>query len=203
MILPAAEGDLKAEKQALRRSMSERRQALSAREVRRASEAICARALALIAQRDVRTVALYAAIRNEVALGSLDAALRARGVAIAYPRVASATEIRFHLVAGPAELAPAGRYLIPEPPPTAPLAEPAALDVIMVPALAFDRRGYRLGWGAGYYDALLAQAPRALRIGVCYDFQLVERCPHGAGDQPVSVVATEDRSICVTEEDTP
>jgi len=184
--------------------MRERRAALEASEVRARSEAIGRRVLALAAA-DARMVGLYAAIRNEVDLAWLHDALRERAVVVAYPRVEPPRQLWFHRVDHLADLVPAGRYRIPEPPATAPVVEPAALDLIVVPGLAFDARGHRVGWGAGYYDALLRQSPRAQRIGVCFDFQLAACCPSDAGDEPVHVVVTEDRVVhtAPTQKETP
>src|SRR5215831_5721877 len=106
--------------------MNDRRAALGAAEVRAKSESIARRVLALVD--GARTVALYAAIRNEVDLTPLGDALRGRAVVVAYPRVEPPKRLWFHRVDDASELAPAGRYLIPEPPPTAPPVEPAALD---------------------------------------------------------------------------
>lgn len=50
-------------------------------------------------------------------------------------------------------------------------------DLIIVPGLAFDRQGYRMGYGAGYYDEFLAQHPQAYTVGICYPFQLVKKVP--------------------------
>lgn len=55
-------------------------------------------------------------------------------------------------------------------------------DLILVPGLAFDHRGYRLGYGAGYYDTFLEQNPQAFKVGVCYPFQLVKEVPIEAHD---------------------
>ncbi len=63
---------------------------------------------------------------------------------------------------------------------------------VLVPGVAFDRTGRRLGYGGGFYDGLLADIPRAVpRIGLCFDVQLVEDVPYGEGDEPVDVVITE------------
>jgi 5-formyltetrahydrofolate cyclo-ligase len=189
--------EVEAQKQALRRSMSARRAMLSARDVAERSAVICARLGSWTASLPAPTgaVALYAAIRNEVDLSGLSSTLRDRGTVVAYPRVCPPARLTFHRVTDASELVPTGRYQIPEPPPAAPEVSADALQIIVVPGLAFDTRGARLGWGAGYYDQLLARAPSARRVGVCFDFQLVERCPRGAVDQPVHLVATEDRMV--------
>jgi 5-formyltetrahydrofolate cyclo-ligase len=58
----------------------------------------------------------------------------------------------------------------------------SSYDLIIVPGLAFDKNYYRMGYGAGYYDTFLAQHPNALKIGVCYPFQLVDEVPIEAHD---------------------
>lgn len=87
------------------------------------------------------------------------------------------------------ELAP-GAFGVLEPKPGA--LRPVAverLDLVLVPGLAFDRRGHRLGRGEGYFDRLLARLPKSTpTIGVCYDFQRVDRLPNEPHDQAVGAV---------------
>ena len=65
-------------------------------------------------------------------------------------------------------------------------------DVVVLPGLAFDRMGCRLGRGQGFYDRTFgAAAPTPLLIGACYDFQLVDRVPHGSHDRRVDAIVTE------------
>jgi 5-formyltetrahydrofolate cyclo-ligase len=103
----------------------------------------------------------------------------------------------FRFVAEVADLAehPLGFH---EPAPDAPLAAPGELDVVVVPALAVDPRGHRIGYGAGYYDrALPKHAPPERRVAVAFDFQLVAEVPDTEGDEPVGVVVTDARTIVV------
>ncbi len=72
----------------------------------------------------------------------------------------------------------------------------SAIQVAVLPGLAFDLRGYRLGRGAGHYDrSLAALSPGALRIGLAFECQVVERLPVEPHDIPVDRVVTEDRII--------
>ena len=65
-----------------------------------------------------------------------------------------------------------------------------------MPGLAFDAEGRRLGFGGGYYDGVFgASGKRPALIGLCYDFQIVARCPAGDGDVPVDVVVTDARVL--------
>ena len=91
----------------------------------------------------------------------------------------------------PGEPTIAGVWGIPRPPDSSPLVEP---DVLLVPLMAFDRRGYRLGYGGGFYDrtlALLRHKKPVVAIGVAYAAQEVDRVPHGDHDQPMDFVMTE------------
>jgi 5-formyltetrahydrofolate cyclo-ligase len=142
-----------------------------------------------------KSVALFWPIteRHEVDLRALDASLRARGVRVAYPSVDRETGVmELHFVADPAALAEAGNGFA-EPPPDAPIAGPAELDVIVVPAIAFDPCGYRIGYGAGYYDRALPRflAAHAVTLGVAYDWQLVAEVPKTDNDVPVDWVVTD------------
>jgi 5-formyltetrahydrofolate cyclo-ligase len=74
----------------------------------------------------------------------------------------------------------------------APAVQPTEIDVILVPGLAFTRRGQRLGRGGGYYDRYLASLPaETLKIGVCFGFQIFESLPTESHDQTVDGVVTE------------
>jgi len=69
--------------------------------------------------------------------------------------------------------------------------EVRAPDFLLVPLLAFDRRGYRLGYGAGYYDRTLAALPGRFRLGVAYAASELDEMPAGPYDQRLDAVATE------------
>jgi 5-formyltetrahydrofolate cyclo-ligase len=83
-----------------------------------------------------------------------------------------------------------GPFGIPTPPAHATATPLDDAELVLVPGLAFDRRGGRLGQGGGYYDCALGRAPGPLRVGLCYDFQLVHHVPMEAGDEPVDIVVT-------------
>jgi 5-formyltetrahydrofolate cyclo-ligase len=84
-----------------------------------------------------------------------------------------------------------GRMGLMEPAATAERLTP---DWLLVPLLAFDRRGYRLGYGGGYYDRTLALLPQAMTIGLAFGVQEVDTVPIGPHDQPLGLIAT-DREI--------
>ena len=117
---------------------------------------------------------------------------RGRGLAIAWPRVDG--DALVFARCRPAALV-AGAYGILAPPPDAPPVVPDAFDLILVPGVAFDAEGRRLGRGGGHYDRVLASLPpRATSVGIGYDFQLVASVPCEEHDVPVDMVITEGRT---------
>jgi 5-formyltetrahydrofolate cyclo-ligase len=145
-----------------------------------------------------RSVALFWPIeeRHEVDLRGLDATLRAGGARIAYPAVDRETgAMTFQFVDDPGAMLEQGLGFC-EPPPHAPQAEPGALDAIVVPALAVDPRGHRIGYGAGYYDRTLpAHAPPAVAVAVAFDFQLVAEIGATSRDVRVAWIVTDARTL--------
>jgi 5-formyltetrahydrofolate cyclo-ligase len=168
------------EKRVLRRAMSDRRAALAAEE------------------RADRAVAGFLAIRSEIDPAEALAEVGRRGGTVVYPRVsAGQPRLRFHWVAGPDDLRP-GAYGILEPQEACPEVAPRDLDVILLPGLAFDAAGRRLGYGGGYYDevgGLVRREGRALLLGVGFDFQVIDRCPAGDGDVTIDGVVTDARVV--------
>ena len=92
----------------------------------------------------------------------------------------------------PADFLVPGRFGIAEPPPGSWLTELPELDLILVPGVAFDRQGGRIGWGRAFYDRLLQALPgRPVRVGVCYPFQIVaDSLPLEPGDEPMDWLLT-------------
>lgn len=78
-----------------------------------------------------------------------------------------------------------------------PIGSPATepMDVVILPLLAADEHGNRLGYGGGYYDRFLQNQNQAKRVGLCYDFQIVREVPHTAADMPLDVCVTDRRIL--------
>lgn len=144
------------------------------------------------------SVALFWPIeaRKEVDLRALDRSLRARGARVAYPAIDADTNVMtFRFVDDPSKLEEQG-YGFAEPPPDAP--EATALDVVVVPAIALDPTGHRIGYGAGYYDRTIPRfAPPAVTIAVAYDWQMIAEVPVTEGDVSVAFVLTDLRTFAV------
>jgi 5-formyltetrahydrofolate cyclo-ligase len=134
--------------------------------------------------------------RHEVDLRALDARLRALGIRVAYPAVDPETHaMTFRFVSAPEAMVDAGGGLF-EPGAHEPVAAKDDLDAIVVPALALDSRGHRIGYGAGYYDRTLpAFALPAVTVGVAFDFQLLAEVPATDGDVAVDWIGTDARVL--------
>lgn len=69
------------------------------------------------------------------------------------------------------------------------------VDLVIVPGLAFDLEGNRLGYGGGYYDRFLSKYPNSKKIALCYDFQILKEIPHEFFDEKVDLIISEKRTI--------
>ena len=65
-----------------------------------------------------------------------------------------------------------------------------------MPGIVFDKEGRRIGYGLGYYDKFLKKTPKAVKIGLAFDFQVVDQIPREMHDVPVDVIVTEERVEC-------
>lgn len=158
------------------------------------SEAIAARALALPEVAGARAVLAYAALPDEADPAPLVLALRARGARVAYPRVEARRALSLRW-ATEAELPPGYRGIL-EPAADAPVAQPADIELALVPGTAFDAEGHRLGMGGGFYDRLLPLLPAgAVKAGIAFDEQVVARVPCEPHDAAVDIVLTPTRVL--------
>jgi len=144
-------------------------------------------------------VSAFHPIREEPDILALLDALAEEGYATALPVVAGrGTHLTFRLWR-PGEPTLLGGMGIPEPIESAPAVEP---DLLFVPLACFDRRGHRIGYGAGYYDRSLARL-RAMKtihaVGVAYGVCEVAAVPYEAHDQSLDVIVTEQETIFVRE----
>ena len=141
------------------------------------------------------TVLWYADARSELRTRSVLPDAVASGKTVAVPWC-DGPELRLFALGSVEELAE-GAYGIPEPSPelrgrAGRSVRPESLDLIVVPGVAFDRRGGRVGHGRGYYDRLLADVrPDAVRVGLCFECQLFDSVPAEPHDLPMDLVITE------------
>lgn len=175
------------DKQELRAALRTRRAALTVEERDRRSAQATRHLLELPELRDARSVALYAALPDEADPAPARARLEDRGVRIALPRVHP--DDHLELIGADGESRPGYRGVLEPAGPPLPL---DAIDVIVVPGVAFDRDGGRLGQGGGHYDRLLALLDdRVTAVGFAFAFQVIEHVPILDHDRPVDVVVTD------------
>jgi len=141
-------------------------------------------------------IALYAAVPGEVPTGCIREACLAAGARIYYPRVEGKGTLAF-FPHREGEGWEEGPYGIPEPPRRRGARPRAAgFDLVLVPGVAFDREGRRLGHGFGYYDRFLATLPAGVtRVGLAFRHQVIPEVPVDAWDVPVHALVTEEGVI--------
>lgn len=175
------------EKEALRREMRARRAALRADWIRPAGARVQAHLLGHRRWAEAKTVALYWPLPGEV---PVDALFRAAGSrTLLLPRC-EGRKLVFHRWRPGDTLVP-GPFRIAEPPPSAPVVDVAEVDLFVVPGLAFDRSGGRLGQGMAYYDRALGRR-RGLAVGYAWAMQVVDRVPLEPHDVPLDGLVTEE-----------
>ncbi|HUH78466.1 MAG TPA: 5-formyltetrahydrofolate cyclo-ligase [Methanoregula sp.] len=181
------------EKQRLRDEAKLRRSGLSAREIAEKSSAICARALAAVDGAD--PVMVYASKDPEVATAPLIASLIGRGTRVVVPIIERDTRtLRLSFLEDPRVLVES-TFNVPEPVGHEIPARGRELRAIIIPMTAFDSKGNRLGYGAGYYDRFLAAFPNAMRIGIAFACQETPCIPADENDVRMDLIITEKRVI--------
>lgn len=172
-------------KQALRAQIREKKRAMTEEEIVSRSMALTEKFLSTDAYRQAKTIYGYLSYNQEVRTGPLLAQALKDGKAVAVPKVCG-EEMRFILMTDLDAVAK-GYAGIPEPIADGPIAQdPTAL--VLMPGLAFDRQGRRLGYGGGFYDKFLAAEPNHPKITLCYDFQLLPALETDSHDIPVDLV---------------
>ena len=160
-----------------------------------ASRQIAERANALLALKLPvgSVIALYAAKGTEVETLEIDGHA---GMRVVYPRIlAGDRRLVFHEAAHK-DLVPA-RFGLREPRVDAPVVSLDQITAFVIPGIAFDRAGGRVGWGRGYYDATLEAVPAALRIALAFECQVVAHIAREPHDIPVNYIITETSTYAV------
>jgi 5-formyltetrahydrofolate cyclo-ligase len=190
---PGGLDELKRRKAELRARIRSARDAARDADRARWSREIARRLFGLREILDAATVMAFSSFGSEVDTGPILRRLGADGHSIALPRVEEGRIVAVAL--GPGVGMRRASFGALEPEAGAPV-PPGAIDAVIVPGLVFDRRGFRIGYGGGFYDRFLpllrADAPR---VGICFSLQLVDEVPRGPGDVPVGMVVTQDEVI--------
>jgi 5-formyltetrahydrofolate cyclo-ligase len=184
-------------KRELRARMGAVRRVLPVAACAQRAERATARVLQLPEFEQARTVVGYSAVRKELDPSNLLMAAAKAGKRVGLPRVQDdRLELRVFRAGDALEESGLG---ILEPLASAPLIEHREVDLIVVPGLAFDTRGHRIGYGSAFYDRLLPHLSRAFRVGFVYDFQLVPELPNSAHDVAVHCVVSDAHTLRVAE----
>lgn len=185
---------IREQKAALRREGLARRKGLEPAWRAEASAAITRRLLELPEVQAARTIALYASFGHEIDTHPLIEELIRQKGSVLLPRALREPKVlEFRRVHHFQEGFIAGYAGIREPDPIfyTEVVGAGGMDLIIVPGLWFDRHGYRIGYGGGYYDQLLAQESKALTVGLVFSPMLVEEISIAPWDRPVEIVLTE------------
>ena len=182
------------EKATLRRELRALRRAIPTEEKEALDQALVAKALATEAYRTADLLLLYAPLSDEPNLLALAHTAWRDGKQVAFPISHTETHtLTFHTVATLAELRE-GSYGIMEPSRDAPIAQITNQTLCIVPALAFDKEGFRLGYGGGYYDRLLSDFS-GHTLGLFYHKFLKNHLPRGEYDRAVEMLITEKEEL--------
>jgi 5-formyltetrahydrofolate cyclo-ligase len=180
----------------IRRRLLKKRNALSKLEIYKKSSVIQNQIINSSEFKSSNVVAAYFATGSEVRTHYLMSAVLKNNKVLALPRT-ERDEIVFYRVSAvdfKEDKFRTGRFGIKEPPQSSKVIE--NIDLLIVPGLAFDRNGYRLGYGKGYYDRFIANKKRFFSIGLAFEFQLLnDDLPHFDFDQKINAVTTEKRML--------
>ncbi len=181
------------EKNRLRRDLLEKRRNLP-QSLRQEKSALILEAL--LSEKvfsDALSVALYFPVNGEVDTREIFKKCVDLEKKVFFPKTLG-SDLVFLRTENIEELTP-GAFAIPEPPADAERARGDELDLILVPGVAFDFSGNRIGYGKGFYDRFLKDIPRQMRFGLAYRFQVLESVPSGETDVKTGRIITEDGTI--------
>lgn len=178
----------------IRQKILQQRNQLTSAELKKISRDITQLILAWKKFKSAKNIGIYHAFRNEVDLNSLWIAAHNLGKKTYFPVISSilSDKSMHFLAATPDQKLSFNQFNIKEPLSSAPSIPIEQLDCLFIPLVAFDKKGYRLGMGQGYYDRALANlSKKPICVGVAYSFQEIEALPREPWDVALDVVITE------------
>ncbi|AFZ19557.1 5-formyltetrahydrofolate cyclo-ligase [Allocoleopsis franciscana] len=183
-------GESQPNKSKWRQILLQKRQSLSVEAWQEKSDRLCSHLQSSPLFSSARTILAYFSFRQEPDLSPLFTdSKRCWG----FPRIEQKSLVWHRWM--PGDYLSKGDYGIFEPYPDSPILTPHEVDLILVPSVACDARGYRLGYGGGFYDRLLSSADWASKptIGIVFEFAYVSHLPVDPWDKPLHSICTEDR----------
>jgi 5-formyltetrahydrofolate cyclo-ligase len=184
-------------KEFLRREVRNRIRAVPPEERASRAERIEANVWTIPEMRSARVILLYASLPSEVPTDAIAEQAASNDIEVVYPRcLPEAVAMTLHVVDRGESLVHGGFLGMREPAPHCPLVHLSDIDVAILPGLAWDRAGRRLGRGGGYYDRLFADFPAVpLRVGLFFATQEAVTIPEDPWDVPLDVIVTESEVV--------
>ncbi len=180
------------DKQTIRDSLLRKRDALNDDKVAGDSTAIRQRLLVSDFYRRASCISCYVSVGNEVGTHDIIDHAVAEGKRVTVPLCRKGRRLVHRQIGSIGDLSPSQFGLLEPTDPDLPKVDPSAIDLILVPGLAFDRSGNRIGFGAGYYDGFLSQTT-GLKIALAYDFQILDTVPAEPHDVPLDAIITDSQ----------
>ena len=179
-------------KNQLKASIIEKRYSLPKDEISEKSNKIKNNLFNLDSYKKSKAIMFFVSFNSEVNTHEMiKEALKSKIVVV--PKVFS-HEIEPSVIIDFDNLIPSGKFGILEPIEAMKIAY-KNIDLVLVPGIVFDKEGHRIGYGFGYYDKFLKKMPKAIKIGLAFDFQLIDKIPREMHDMPVDMVVTEERVV--------
>ena len=181
------------DKKALRKMMIERRDTLSVHLRAKAESAIIESLIKLDVIHEKKFITSFVSFKGEVEMQGINAYILSQNATLLLPRIVKGQpDMTFHQVDDLSTLI-RNSYGILEPDPKRhPVIAYDSIDCVLTPGVAFDKKGFRLGYGGGYYDRFFSQITKATpKIGIAYEIQVLDQLPVQAYDMPITQLITE------------
>ena len=179
-------------KDALRQAMLKIRNSLPDETIQKVSNDIQERTIGLSEFTRATIVGAYYPVGSEARTDAILKEVLESNKKLVLPKVSDATSIFFAEVRDLEKDLEIGKFNIMEP--DEHCARVDTIDLVLVPGIAWDEQGHRIGYGQGYYDRYLVKL-RTTSVGLAYDFQVFEQIPHGINDFCVNMIVTEKRIV--------
>ncbi|MBR5323166.1 MAG: 5-formyltetrahydrofolate cyclo-ligase [Clostridia bacterium] len=178
-------------KNEIRNTYKEKRKSISPEDRKTMDSAIAKKLLSLSSYRFADTILLYSPLKYEINTLEIATDALLKGKKVAYPRCIEDNQMVYHYISSLNDLIP-GMYGIKEPSKDLPIFSPTDTEhvICVLPAIVYDKRGYRIGYGKGYYDRFLSGFKGA-KAGLIYSEYILDSIPYGKFDLQSDFVITE------------